>query len=48
MPSEAQVGRPLKRKEDVGLVTGRERYVSDILLPGARHVASLDAKAKTA
>ncbi len=35
----AHVGRPLKRKEDPGLLTGREPYVADIRLPGALHVA---------
>jgi carbon-monoxide dehydrogenase large subunit len=39
MPTETQVGRPLTRKEDLGLVTGQDRYVGDVTLPGALHVA---------
>ncbi len=39
MPAPAQVGQPLKRKEDPGLLTGREPYVADIHLTGALHVA---------
>ncbi len=38
MPIESQVGRPIKRKEDLGLLTGRDPYVADIPLPGALHV----------
>jgi len=37
MSIEPQVGRPLTRKEDLGLVTGRDRYVADVTLPGALH-----------
>lgn len=33
------VGARIRRKEDVRLLTGRGRYVADILLPGACHVA---------
>jgi len=36
--ASSHVGRPLKRKEDPGLLTGREAYVADIHLPGALHV----------
>src|SRR2546423_3275122 len=31
------VGRSLKRKEDVGLLTGRGRYVADVTLPRMLH-----------
>ncbi|HEX2502134.1 MAG TPA: xanthine dehydrogenase family protein molybdopterin-binding subunit [Methylomirabilota bacterium] len=33
------VGQSLKRKEDPGFLTARERYVADLLLPGALHAA---------
>ncbi|HEY7139687.1 MAG TPA: xanthine dehydrogenase family protein molybdopterin-binding subunit [Methylomirabilota bacterium] len=33
------VGQPLKRKEDPGFLTARERYVADLPLAGALHVA---------
>ena len=33
------VGQPLKRKEDPGFLTARERYVADLALPGALHMA---------
>ncbi|MDQ3769516.1 MAG: molybdopterin-dependent oxidoreductase [Actinomycetota bacterium] len=33
------VGRPLKRKEDPRLITGRARYVDDISVPGLLHAA---------
>ncbi|WP_249011526.1 xanthine dehydrogenase family protein molybdopterin-binding subunit [Conexibacter sp. DBS9H8] len=32
--AEPHVGRPLRRKEDPRLITGRARYVDDISLPG--------------
>jgi carbon-monoxide dehydrogenase large subunit len=32
------VGQPLKRKEDPGFLTARERYVADLPLTGALHV----------
>ena len=35
------VGRPLKRKEDPKILTGRTRYVDDINLPGMLHAAVL-------
>lgn len=35
------VGQRLRRKEDARLVTGRGRYLADIVLPGMRHVAIL-------
>jgi carbon-monoxide dehydrogenase large subunit len=35
----AIVGQPLKRKEDPGFLTARERYVADLPLAGALHVA---------
>jgi carbon-monoxide dehydrogenase large subunit len=35
------VGQRLRRKEDARLVTGRGRYVGDIVFPGMRHVAIL-------
>jgi carbon-monoxide dehydrogenase large subunit len=37
--SSRHFGQPLKRKEDPGLLTGREPYVADIRLPGALHLA---------
>jgi carbon-monoxide dehydrogenase large subunit len=33
------VGQPLKRKEDLGFLLGREPYVADVPLAGALHVA---------
>jgi carbon-monoxide dehydrogenase large subunit len=33
------VGQPLKRKEDLGFLLARERYVADVPLAGALHVA---------
>jgi carbon-monoxide dehydrogenase large subunit len=33
------VGRPLRRKEDPRLITGRGRYVDDVVLPGMLHAA---------
>ncbi len=35
------VGRPVPRKEDLRLITGRGTYVSDLQLPRTRHVAFL-------
>lgn len=35
------VGRPLRRKEDPRLITGRARHVGDLRLPGMVHVAIL-------
>ena len=35
----AYVGQSLKRKEDPRMITGRGRYVDDILLPGMLHAA---------
>jgi carbon-monoxide dehydrogenase large subunit len=35
------VGQPIKRVEDPRLVTGAERYVADLKLHGAAHVAIL-------
>ena len=35
------MGRPLKRKEDPKILTGRTRYVDDIRLPGMLHAAVL-------
>src|SRR5436305_10183362 len=32
--ADTHVGRPLRRKEDPRLITGRARYVDDISLPG--------------
>jgi len=37
----AYVGRPLRRREDFRFLTGRGRYVNDIKLPGALHLAIL-------
>ncbi|HWC28878.1 MAG TPA: xanthine dehydrogenase family protein molybdopterin-binding subunit, partial [Dehalococcoidia bacterium] len=33
------IGQPIRRREDVRLLTGRGRYVSDIPLDGALHLA---------
>jgi carbon-monoxide dehydrogenase large subunit len=38
-PYAAAVGQPLKRKEDLGFLTARERYVADLPLIDALHVA---------
>ncbi|MEW6642287.1 MAG: xanthine dehydrogenase family protein molybdopterin-binding subunit [Pseudomonadota bacterium] len=35
------IGQPLRRREDIKLVTGRGRYVDDIKLPGMLHLAIL-------
>lgn len=35
------VGRPLKRREDYKLLTGKGRYVDDVKLPGMLHMAVL-------
>jgi carbon-monoxide dehydrogenase large subunit len=35
----AVIGQPARRKEDDRLIRGRGRYVDDIALPGARHLA---------
>jgi aerobic carbon-monoxide dehydrogenase large subunit len=32
--AEPHVGRPLRRKEDPRLISGRARYVDDISMPG--------------
>ena len=48
-PSGQNVGSPLRRKEDPRLITGRARYIDDILLPGtlwAAIVRSPEAQAK--
>jgi carbon-monoxide dehydrogenase large subunit len=37
--TSTHVGRALKRKEDPGLLTGRDPYVADVPLPGALHMA---------
>jgi carbon-monoxide dehydrogenase large subunit len=37
----ANVGRPLRRREDFRFLTGRGRYVDDIKLPGTLHLAIL-------
>jgi carbon-monoxide dehydrogenase large subunit len=37
----ASLGRSVRRKEDRRLLTGHGRYVSDLVLPGMRHVAFL-------
>lgn len=36
---EGWVGRPLKRREDPELLTGRGRYIADIVRPGMLHAA---------
>jgi len=37
----ANVGRPLRRREDFRFLTGRGRYVDDVKLPGTLHLAIL-------
>ena len=37
--SERLFGASVRRREDGRLVTGRGRYVADVALPGALHVA---------
>ena len=37
MNDDAVIGRPLLRKEDRRFLTGRGRYLDDILIPGALH-----------
>jgi aerobic carbon-monoxide dehydrogenase large subunit len=39
--SSALIGAPIKRVEDHRLLTGRGRYVGDVVLPGMLHVAFL-------
>jgi len=34
-----QLGKPVLRKEDPALLSGRGRYAADIALPGLKHVA---------
>ena len=34
------IGRPVPRKEDLRLITGRGTYVSDVQLPRTKHAAS--------
>jgi len=36
---QGYVGRPLRRKEDPPLITGKGRYTDDIVLPGTLHAA---------
>src|SRR5918993_3606211 len=38
-PAERSIGRPLRRKEDRRLITGRTRWTDNITLPGLLHVA---------
>jgi aerobic carbon-monoxide dehydrogenase large subunit len=35
------VGRPLRRREDLRLITGKGRYVDDVMIPGMLHLAIL-------
>ena len=35
------VGRPLRRREDGPLLTGRGRFVDDLAVPGLAHLALL-------
>ena len=37
--ANGHVGRPLRRKEDPRLITGRATYVDDITVPGTLHAA---------
>ncbi|HEY4409961.1 MAG TPA: xanthine dehydrogenase family protein molybdopterin-binding subunit, partial [Acidimicrobiia bacterium] len=39
MSSNGILGSPVPRKEDFRLLTGRGRYVSDLVLPGMLHAA---------
>src|SRR5712672_980045 len=39
LKSEQFVGRPMPRREDRRLLTGRGRYVADLVLPGMLHAA---------
>ena len=38
-PSARLVGNRISRKEDPRLLTGRGRYVDDVVVPGMLHVA---------
>ena len=38
-PSSRLVGTRINRKEDPRLLTGRGRYVDDVVVPGMLHVA---------
>ncbi len=38
-PSSRLVGSRINRKEDPRLLTGRGRYVDDVVVPGMLHVA---------
>jgi carbon-monoxide dehydrogenase large subunit len=40
-PAIRYVGQPLRRREDLKLLTGKGRYVDDIKLPGLLHMAVL-------
>ena len=37
MNDDAGIGRPLLRKEDKRLLTGRGRFLDDVAIPGALH-----------
>ncbi|MCL4518754.1 MAG: hypothetical protein M1587_06105, partial [Thaumarchaeota archaeon] len=39
--SEQLLGKPLKRKEDLRLLTGKSRFVDDIKFPGMLHASVL-------
>ncbi|MGG7378468.1 hypothetical protein ACQ7B2_06810, partial [Escherichia coli] len=48
-PSEKWVGQALRRKEDPRMITGRGRYVDDLVLAGMLYMAvvrSTEAHAK--
>ena len=38
-PSEKWVGQAMRRKEDPRMITGRGRYVDDVVVPGMLHMA---------
>ena len=38
-PSEKWVGQALRRKEDPRMITGRGRYVDDMVMPGMLYMA---------
>src|ERR671912_987325 len=40
-PAERSIGRPMRRKEDRRLITGRTRWTDNITLPGLLHMAIL-------
>ena len=37
--AQRMIGKPVQRREDARLITGRGRYVDDVALPGMLHAA---------